>query len=58
MLWAKIVVIRRNAHKYRISAMCRVLKIPRSVYYYEAKKKEKEDKLKHEVIDIFVNAYS
>jgi len=51
-------VIRRNAHKYRISAMCRVLKIPRSVYYYEAKKKEKEDKLKHEVIDIFVNAYS
>ena len=58
MLWTKISVIRHNVHKYRISAMCRVLKIPRSVYYYEAKKKEKEDKLKHEVIDIFVNAYS
>lgn len=35
-------MIRRNAHKYRISAMCRVLKISRSVYYYESKKKEKD----------------
>lgn len=46
-------MIRRNAHKYRISAMCRVLKISRSVYYYESKKKEKEDELKPKVIDIF-----
>ena len=36
--------------------MCRVLKVPRSVYYYESRKKENEDKLKPVVIEIFKNS--
>lgn len=58
MPWTKISVIRRNAYRYRVSAMCRVLKISRSAYYYEVKKKEKEDKLKPAVIDIFRSSRS
>ena len=58
MLWTKISVIRHNVLKYRISAMCRVLKIPRSVYYYESRKKDKEDGLKPEVIEIFKSSRS
>jgi len=38
--------------------MCRVLKIPRSVYYYESRKKDKEDGLKPEVIEIFKSSRS
>ena len=53
MLWTKVRVIRRNAYKYRISAMCKVPKISRSVYYYESRKKDKEDGLKPAVIEIF-----
>ena len=36
--------------------MCRVLKVPRSVYYYESRKIEKEDDLKPVVIEIFNNS--
>ncbi|MEK4170573.1 IS3 family transposase [Lysinibacillus sp. FSL L8-0312] len=32
----KIDVIRNNAHKYSVSAMCDVLDIPKSTYYYHA----------------------
>ncbi len=32
-------MIKANAHKYSVSAMCRVLQVNRSTYYYEAKKK-------------------
>ncbi|MGG1688661.1 IS3 family transposase [Heyndrickxia ginsengihumi] len=32
----KINVIRNNAHKYSVSAMCDVLDIPKSTYYYHA----------------------
>jgi hypothetical protein len=35
--------------------MCNVLKISRSIYYYKARKKEKADKLRLVVIDIFNN---
>jgi hypothetical protein len=38
--------------------MCRVLKISRRAYYYNVRKKEKEDKLRPAVIDIFMNMYS
>ena len=38
--------------------MCRVLKIPRSVYYYESRKKDKEDGLRPAVIDIFKSSRS
>ncbi|MGA3603276.1 IS3 family transposase [Lysinibacillus agricola] len=32
----KLDVIRNNAHKYSVSAMCDVLDIPKSTYYYHA----------------------
>lgn len=31
----KINVIRHNAHKYSVSAMCDVLNVKRSTYYYQ-----------------------
>lgn len=36
-------MIRHNRHKYSVSAMCDVLQIPRSTYYYEAKIRDKDD---------------
>jgi len=32
-----------NRHKYSVSAMCAVLQIPRSTYYYEAKIRDQQD---------------
>jgi transposase InsO family protein len=54
-------VIERNRHKYSVSAMCGVLQITRSTFYYETKiavKKEQEkaaeeQKLKEEIQMIF-----
>ena len=33
--------------------MCKVLQIPRSTYYYEAKERTKEDNITADVIDVF-----
>jgi len=46
-------VIRSNAHKYCVSAMCKVLQIPRSTYYYESKATESDDEITPRVIEIF-----
>ena len=46
-------MIKANAHKYSVSAMCKVLKISRSTYYYEAKQKADESQLTAAIIDIF-----
>ena len=46
-------MIKANAHKYSVSAMCKVLKISRSSYYYEAKQKADESELTAAIIDIF-----
>jgi transposase InsO family protein len=46
-------VIKANAHKYSVSAMCKVLNIPRSTYYYEAKQPPAEDNLVSEIREIF-----
>lgn len=46
-------MIKANAHKYSVSAMCKVLKISRSTYYYEAKQKADESELTAAIIDIF-----
>ena len=46
-------MIKANTHKYSVSAMCRVLQIPRSTYYYEAKAKKDESELTANIIDIF-----
>src|SRR5699024_10690184 len=39
----KVDVIRNNAHKYSVSAMCDVLQIPKSTYYYKVKERENND---------------
>lgn len=46
-------MIRQNAHKYSVSAMCRVLQINRSTYYYEAASRPAEDEVEQAVIKIF-----
>ncbi len=48
------MVIRRNAHKYSVSALCKVLKVNRSVYYYHSKVAEiQNDTIEKEVVRIF-----
>ncbi|MEK5231751.1 IS3 family transposase [Lysinibacillus sp. FSL K6-0232] len=55
----KINVIRHNAHKYSVSAMCAVLEIKRSTYYYHADlsgeraKKAEDAALSKEIARIF-----
>ena len=46
-------MIKTNAHKYSVSAMCRVLQVNRSAYYYEAKQKPDESELVSEITEIF-----
>ena len=46
-------MIKANAHKYSVSAMCRVLQVNRSTYYYEAKRKPDESELTSEITEIF-----
>ncbi|GIN63873.1 hypothetical protein J27TS8_38660 [Robertmurraya siralis] len=46
-------MFKNNQHKYSISAMCKVLQIPRSTYYYEAKERASEDDITSDVIDVF-----
>lgn len=46
-------MIKANAHKYSVSAMCRVLQVNRSTYYYEAKQKPDESGLSSEIAEIF-----
>ncbi|WP_100404241.1 IS3 family transposase [Bacillus solitudinis] len=53
----KVNVIKNNQHKYSISAMCKVLQIPRSTYYYEAKERQAEDDITSDIIEIFHESY-
>ncbi|GAE94699.1 mobile element protein [Gracilibacillus boraciitolerans JCM 21714] len=47
-------MIRNNRHKYWVSAMCDVLQIARSTYYYEAKVRDDQDgELTDLILDIF-----
>lgn len=46
-------MIRNNCHKYSVSALCKVLQVPRSTYYYEAKQKSDETALVIAVTDVF-----
>lgn len=46
-------MIKNNCHKYSVSALCNVLQVPRSSYYYESKSKPDENTLTAEIIDIF-----
>ena len=45
--------MKANAHKYSVSAMCRVLQVNRSTYYYEAKQRPDETGLSTEITEIF-----
>lgn len=49
----KVIVIRQNAHKYSVSAMCKCLKISRSNYYYEASSKPDETALETKISTTF-----
>ena len=46
-------MIKANAHKYPVSAMCRVLQVNRSTYYYETKQKLDESRLASGITEIF-----
>lgn len=46
-------MIRSNAHKYSISALCKCLGIARSTYYYELKERQQENDLEGEIEEIF-----
>ncbi len=46
-------MIKANTHKYPVSAMCRVLQVNRSTYYYEAKQRPDESGLTSEIKEIF-----
>lgn len=46
-------MIRNNLHKYSVSALCRVLKIARSTYYYEASLPKDESELTSLIKEIF-----
>lgn len=46
-------MIKQNAHKYSVSAMCRVLQVNRSTYYYEANPRPTHDSAEEAVIKIF-----
>lgn len=46
-------MIRSNAHKYSISALCKCLGIARSTYYYETKEPTEEIELEDEIEEIF-----
>ena len=51
-------MIQNNIHKYSVSAMCKVLQIPRSTYYYEAKEKTNDTTLETTIIKIFKDSRS
>lgn len=36
-------MIKANAHKYSVSAMCRILQVNRGTYYYETTKKDESE---------------
>jgi len=46
-------VIKSNCYKYSVSALCNVLQVPRSTYYYESTQEIDESPLDAEIIDIF-----
>ncbi|WP_373370418.1 IS3 family transposase [Alkalicoccobacillus plakortidis] len=51
----KFRVIQQNRHKYSVTDMCAVLKLPRSTFYYEAKQpcKKEEEALRALITEIF-----
>lgn len=46
-------MIKQNAHKYSVSAMCKVLKVNKSTYYYESKPKAINNSVEEAIVKIF-----
>ncbi|MCQ6282819.1 hypothetical protein JN080_27420 [Bacillus sp. EB600] len=46
-------MIRNNRDKYSISAMFKVLHLPRATYYYEVKERVLEDEITSDIMKIF-----
>ena len=57
-LRTKINVIKNKTHKYSVSAMCKVLNLSRSTYYYEYKPKKDETQLVTDIVEIFRRSYN
>ncbi|MFC5986392.1 IS3 family transposase [Marinicrinis lubricantis] len=49
----KVAIIRNNRDQYSVSALCDVLQIAKSTFYYEAKEATKEDELTEAIVEIF-----
>ncbi|WP_213645511.1 IS3 family transposase [Paenibacillus lautus] len=49
----KVAIIQNNRDKYSVSAMCDVLQIARSTFYYEAKEQVNENEVTAAVVEIF-----
>lgn len=45
--------MKNGCHKYSVSALCKVLQVPRSTYYYESNAKSNDDALIEEIFNIF-----
>ncbi|WP_225999293.1 IS3 family transposase [Paenibacillus sp. BJ-4] len=48
----KVAIIQNNRDKYSVSAMCDVLQMARSTFYYEAKERVNEDDLTETIVEI------
>ncbi len=46
-------MIKQNVHKYSVSAMCRVLQVNRSTYYYESNPRPIDNSAEEAVVRIF-----
>ncbi|MFT8708753.1 MAG: IS3 family transposase [Sporolactobacillus sp.] len=60
-LGTKVDVIRQNRHKYSVSALCNVLQLSCSTFYYEANVREQQlahKELTHQIVQIFKDSRS
>ncbi|WP_225446648.1 IS3 family transposase [Paenibacillus rhizovicinus] len=51
----KVAIIQNNRDKYSVSAMCDVLQIARSTFYYDTKEQLNEDDITEAIVEIFHN---
>ncbi|WP_404822640.1 IS3 family transposase [Paenibacillus gallinarum] len=49
----KVKIIKQNSDRYSVSAMCEVLQIARSTFYYEAKERDHEEAVTTAIVEIF-----
>src|SRR5690606_27707141 len=49
-----VAIIQNNGDKYWVAAMCDVLQIARSTFYYDAQERNTEDDITGAIVDIFL----